>query len=173
MSVEATGTNLTYNWQYSVDNKNWADTTRTNRNGKATMIVDDATRDVFYRCVVSDGETTKASDSITVHVRPVINSVTSTGYKVELVPGETYTVSVSASGLELSYKWQYSLDNKTWVDSINNGKNTDTVEYINHPENHVQALYYRCQVTSAGTTVTTDPIRLLLPAQARCILSRL
>ena len=167
LSVTAKGgnsANYTYDWQFSCDNTTYTSTGRKDQNGKslngkASLPIADATRDIYYRCVVSDGTTKVISKPIFISVAPKIKSISSSGKGVALVPDATYTIKVVAEGQNLSYKWEYSLDGKNWVKSTNKGYNTDTATYINRKENHVQAIYYRCTVTSASTS-TTVTIRL-------------
>lgn len=166
VNVQGGTGNYTYDWQYSVyADKNYVSTTRTDANGKSlngnsSLYIADATRDIYYRCKVSDGNTTFYSDPVFISVAAKINSISSTGYGVTLKPNATYTITVEAEGLELSYMWEYSCDGGvTWYKSTNTGYNTKTATYINREENHVQVIYYRCTVTSAGTS-TTATIKL-------------
>ena len=163
VSVKAQGGsgNYTYDWQYctTVDGTYYS-TTRTDSNGnslngKSSLTIADATRDIFYRCVVSDGTSKVTSKPVQIHVAPKINSITSTGYGKTLVPNETYTITVNAEGQNLEYMWEYSYDGgKTWYKSTNTGYNTATATYVNREENHLQSIIYRCTVTSAGSSST-------------------
>ena len=164
VSVTAKGgdsSKYTYDWQYSVyEDKNFTSTTRTDKNGKSlngnsSLTIADATRDIYYRCKVSDGKTTVYSKPVRINVAAKIKSISSDGYGVSLKPNATYKITVEAEGLELSYMWEYSCDGgSTWVKSTNPGYNTKTATYVNREENHVQVIYYRCTVKSAGTSKT-------------------
>jgi len=153
--------NYTYDWQYStVKDSGYTstilkDANGKSKNGKSSLVIDSASRDIYYRCKVSDGNTTVYSAPVFISVAAKINSISSTGYGVTLKPNATYTITVEAEGLELSYMWEYSCDGGvTWYKSTNTGYNTKTATYINREENHVSVIYYRCTVTSAGTSKT-------------------
>ena len=149
-----------YDWQYSVyPDKDFSSTTRTDKdgkslNGKSSLEIADATRDIYYRCKVSDGSSTVYSKPVQIHVAPKINSITSDGYGKTLEPNKTYKIHVDASGQELQYMWEYSVDGNKWDKSTNKGYNTATATYINRPENNLKAVYYRVTVTSVGSKST-------------------
>ena len=160
LSVTAQGgnsANYTYNWQYRIEGQPYRSTERKDKdgnslNGKSTLPIADATRDIYYRCVVSDGTTTVYSKPVFISVAPRIKSITSEGKGKSLVPDATYKIKVVAEGQNLEYKWEYSLNGTDWIKSTNSGYDTDTATYINKKEFNVQVIYYRCTVTSAATS---------------------
>ena len=165
VSVTAQGGNsgsYKYDWQYSIyPDKNFTSTTRKDKdgkslNGKSSLTIADATRDIYYRCKVTDGSgKSVVSKPVQIHVAPKINSITSDGYGVALKPNATYKITVNAScGDKMTYIWEYSVNGTQWIKSTNPGYNTKTATYVNREENHLKAIYYRCTVTCAGSKST-------------------
>ncbi len=160
LSVTAQGgnsANYTYDWQYRIEGQAFRSTDRKDKdgkslNGKSTLPIADATRDIYYCCVVSDGKTTVYSKPVFISVAPRIKSISSEGKGKSLIPDATYKIKVVAEGQNLEYKWEYSLNGQDWIKSTNEGYNTNTATYYNKKEFNVQAIYYRCTVTSASTS---------------------
>jgi len=91
VSVQAQGGdgNYKYDWQFSLQkNGTYTSTSRTDKNGKSlngksSLLIADATRDIYYRCVVKDGKgAVVKSEPVRINVAPKINSISSTGYGV-------------------------------------------------------------------------------------------
>ena len=132
ISLSATGTSLGYQWQYSTDNgSTWNNTYLT---GYDTDTLHDP--DAYlswngrrFRCIVTDScgnSVTSASILLTVVEVPKITSQPS---NVTVGEGKPYSLTVSASGTDLSYQWQYSTDNgSTWNNSGLSGNKTDTLK---------------------------------------------
>ena len=150
LEVKATGSNLNYEWQYRVSKDvSWTKSDFTNNS--AILDMPSATRDVHYRCVVSNGKETKYSDDIEVFVKPIITSVTSSLSDGKVKEGEEYTVSVTVSGQDLEYQWESSTDNKNWKKV--SGATSSTLKGIGDKN-----IYYHCKVTSGSQTVVSDSV---------------
>lgn len=154
VSVDAAGDDLNYKWQYSTDGKEWKDSIYAN--DSATLNVEKATRNVYYRCIVSNSVKEIISDTITVYVEPVINSISSTVKDGKVAVGDPYSITVDAKGIGLTYQWQYSTDGKEWKDSIESGNTTNVLELTGNK--YVDRIFYRCKVTSVCTSVYTDTL---------------
>lgn len=163
VSVDVTGGTgkYTYDWYYSTEKYGTykqtilKDKDGNLKNGKSSLTIDSATCDIYYKCKVSDGNTTITSDPVMIHVAPRINSITSNGYNVKLEAGKTYQITVNASGQNLVYQWEYSLNGRDWIKSTNKGCKSKTVDYVNNPQFNVKVIYYRCTVTSMGSSSQT------------------
>lgn len=157
LSVTTTGTISSYEWQYSTDGKSSWTKGAKSTNGPVHT-VSSATRDIYYRCVVTNGKETKYSDPIKVSVKPVISSIESSVNGVS-TPGKPYTITVTADGMKLSYKWEFSYDNKTWKASTASGYNKETINLIG--KENGKTIYYRCKVTAVATTAISPVIKIV------------
>ncbi len=73
--------------------------------------------------------------------------------------GDTAELSVAADGEELTYKWQYSIDNETWSDC--EGENAGKAEYSFEMAESA-AGYYRCIVSGSYGSVTSKSANVSL-----------
>lgn len=120
LEVKATGDNLTYRWQYSLNNKDWGDSLYNYTEAK--LKVDKAIYTSYYHCIVSNGVTTKTTDSIKVNVgtksQPNEGKNLTGTIKKSLTTGrpcigDTVKVTVENSNCKnLQYRW-YKSDGKT------------------------------------------------------------
>ena len=169
ISLSATGTSLGYQWQYSTDNgSTWNNTYLT---GYDTDTLHDP--DAYlswngrrFRCIVTDScgnSVTSASVLLTVVEVPKITSQPS---NVTVGEGKPYSLTVSASGTDLSYQWQYSTDNgSTWTNSGLNGNKTNT---LNDPDAYLSwsGRLFRCVVKNGyGKTVYSSTAKLTVIAK--------
>ena len=145
---------LTYQWQYSVTGRDNDWTNSNNQANKATLNVPNATRDIMYRCVVSNGSVSKTSDVVKVSVKPVISSIKSSAANGVVGIGEAYSITVKAEGLALEYKWQFKAEGKDWQDSTAVGYNKDTISLVGKEEH--KEISYRCIVKSVNSTTISD-----------------
>ena len=172
-SVTATGTGLSYQWQYSTNNgSTWKDSTTAGYNTAEMPVTAAAYRNGYlYRCVVSNslGSATSASAKLTVASKPVI---TTQPASVTSAAGKTVTFKVAATGASLKYQWQYSANNGgNWHDSTMTGYNTASMQV---PVTAARNGYlYRCVVSnnagstnssSAKLTVISKPVITTQPA---------
>ncbi|MBQ9881195.1 MAG: InlB B-repeat-containing protein [Synergistes sp.] len=155
-SVTASGSGLSYQWEYSDDDgttwKNWSG--KTSATASAAMPL--ANNGYLYRCVVSNsfGSVTSTASRLFVGSAPAI---TSQPKAVTIKEGQTASFSVTASGTGLSYQWQYSKDNgSTW----NNwsGKTAATASAAMPLANN--GYLYRCIVKNDFGSVTSSSAKL-------------
>lgn len=154
-TVVATGDDLNYQWQWSSDGSNWKNCTAAGYNTDTfsfTMLAKYNGRK--YRCVVTNvmGSATSSEASLTLYVKP---SITSHPSDVSAAVNETVTFTVAASGLDLTYQWQYSSDGgATWKNCSATGYNTASFSF------KMAAKYsgrqYRCIVTNYAGSVTSN-----------------
>ena len=167
--VAASGTGLTYQWQYKTSGSStWHDKSGAT-SASYTTTANTKYNGIQYRCVVSNagGSVTSAAATLTVTVaKPVI---TTQPKAQTAAAGETATFKVVAAGTGLTYQWQYSSDyGKTWHNKAGSTKATHKVT--------VKASYngylYRCKVTNSAGTVTSSKVRLTVSGVKPKILSQ-
>ena len=117
-TVEATGTGLTYQWQFSMDGgKNWRNSSHASAKTSAYgFVVTKGDLGMTYRCVVRDSagnsavsETGRLTEGLKITLQPK-------SYTVNV--GDQFKATVEATGTGLTYQWQFSMDGgKTWRNS--------------------------------------------------------
>ena len=152
--LPSAGTNtVSYQWQYSNDNKTW--TSSTQGDAKTKTITPNYTwAGVYARCVISvSGNAYYNINGYTLNVGQIgkgtkTASVSLTG---NAVVGGSLKANVSglpANGTNtIAYQWQSSGDNKTWSNSTAGDAKTAT-----HALNYKEAynVYWRCTVSVSG-----------------------
>ncbi|MBO4677444.1 MAG: hypothetical protein J5633_07860, partial [Oscillospiraceae bacterium] len=169
--VVASGTGLTYQWQYKTASSNtWKDKSGATK-ASYTVTAKESYNGIQYRCVVSNagGSVTSSAAKLTVTAAVSKPEITTQPKAQTAAAGETATFKVVASGTGLTYQWQYSTDyGKTWHDKAGSTKATHTVT--------VKASYngylYRCKVTNSAGTVTSSKVRLTVSGVKPKILSQ-
>ena len=161
-TVAASGSGLTYQWQYSANGgSTWNNTTLTGYNTHTLTVTASANvNGRQYRCVVTDanGDTVTSNGAkLTVETGP---KITSQPEDQNVASGETAKFTVGASGTGLKYQWQYSANGgSTWADTALTGYNTATLTVT--ASANVNGRQYRCVVTDAnGDTVTSNGAKL-------------
>lgn len=166
-AVTATGDNLQYQWQSSVDNgKTWnneAGETSDTLKISTVQANDNGNR---YRVIITGAWNTDTSNvvSLIVNTMPVINTQPK-DTTVDI--GNSASFSVSASGTITGYQWQVSADNgATWSDIP--GSVADTLQIANIT-NIKNGYLYRVIViggcandTSESATLSVNPPLLIL-----------
>lgn len=154
--VEATGNGLIYQWYYSDDNgTTWKISGTPGFNTATLHPILRAYRDGYqYKCQVTDvfgNQVTSDAVSATVETSPVIISAQPVDVK-NAVLNQLQTFKVTASGVNLEYRWEYSSDGgKTWQLSWNEGYSTDTLTARLYA--YRDGYLYRCKITSGLKTV--------------------
>ena len=169
--VVASGTGLTYQWQYkTASSSTWKDKSGATK-ASYTVTAKESYNGIQYRCVVSNagGSVTSSAAKLTVTSAVSKPEITTQPKAQTAAAGETATFKVVASGTGLTYQWQYSTDyGKTWTDKAGSTKATHTVT--------VKASYngylYRCKVTNSAGTVTSSKVRLTVSGVKPKILSQ-
>ena len=160
-TVKATGSNVTYQWQYSANaGAGWTNCARAGYDTDTfsfAMTASLAGR--LYRCVLRDDTGTTVSETARLTLggpaitrQPADQSVT---------VGESAVFTVKATGTGLSYRWQYSSNNGvSWVSCVSPGNDTDTFRF--HMTAGLADRLYRCIVTDATGSVKSGTARLTL-----------
>ena len=160
--VAASGTDLTYQWQYSKDNgKTWKNSTAATANTADLNVAGSAANaKLLYHCVITNaaGSATTVTVRVVLTLAPVI--VTQPADTVVTGGARAY-FSVAATGENLTYQWQYSKDNgKTWKNSTGQGAATADLNVAGSANN--AKLLYRCVITNAYGSATTETVKLTL-----------
>ena len=168
--VVASGTGLTYQWQY----KTAGSTTWKNKTGATsssyTVTAKTSYDGMLYRCkVTNEGGsvyTAEAKLTVTAAVKPAIT--TQPTARTAAV-GETVSFTVTASGTGLTYQWQYSGDyGKTWT----NKTGATSASYTVTAKASYNGMLYRCRVKNSGGTVYSSKVRLTVSGVKPKILSQ-
>ena len=155
--VAASGSGLSYQWQFSKDNgsswSSWSGKT----SATLTVTASATNNGCLYRCVVknSSGSVTSGSARLTVtNSKPVI-LVQPKAASVAL--GSSTTFKVVAWGSGLSYQWQFSKDGGTnWYDW--SGKTSASLPVTGSSTNN--GCLYRCVVKNSYGSVTSSQVKL-------------
>ena len=159
--VSASGTGLTYQWQFSKDSgKTWTNSSSATAgyNTDTLQVQAIAVRNGYlYRCKVTDAaDRMKISEPAKLTVNASL-AITKQPSAVSAVKGSTAKFSVTATGNGLTYQWQFSnTGGSSWKNcsSTTTGYNTAVLQ--------VQAIaarngyMYRCAVTDAGGNKKTS-----------------
>ena len=163
-TVEASGSGLSYQWQYKAPGTSeWHDSGMTGAKTATLSVTATAARNgQQYRCVVKNGagSATSSAAKLTVRYKPVIKTQPQ---DVTAAYGDTAVFTVQALGGNLTYQWQYKTPNgSTWKDSSLSGAKTATLRVV--AEKARSGQQYRCVVTNALGSTTSEPAKLLAAA---------
>ncbi len=164
-TVEATGSELSYQWQYVKDDGIIWYNSGLPGNATATLTTEltEARLRYTFRCVITDGSgNTAVSDSVHMIIREPEVEFAITSQPSDFVGsiGDAVSFTVGATGAGLSYQWQYSNDRGvTWKASGLPGNKTAT---LTTEFTEARLIYlFRCVVTDAyGSSLTSDQVRM-------------
>ena len=152
-SVKATGSKLTYNWQYSTDGESWNDVSSSGcKTSLLRVTASKNTNKNKYRCEISDGKTTVYSDIATLSCSPLIKiqpQSTSSLY------GNIVSFTIESRSANATYKWQTSSDGNIWIDIDSNSAKTKVLK-VTAKSN----AYYRCCVKIGNYTEPSNAVKL-------------
>ena len=158
--VVASGTNLKYQWQYSLKGQNsWKNFDNGNA-GTMKKVLDGTYDDLKVRVVISDGNgnsVTSDTVKVTLNKGPVITSQpTAVTGKI----GDAVEFRVVASGTNLKYQWQYSLKGQNSWKNFDNG-NAGTMKKV--LDGTYNDLKVRVVISDGnGNSVTSDIVNVIL-----------
>ena len=173
-TVEATGENLTYRWEFSDDGGNtWQESWNDGYNTPVLNVRMNANRDGNqYRCVVTSGlKTVAISDPAVLDLQDPSVEIISNSGNVYVVAGEMATFTVTAVGDDLTYLWYRSDDDgATWYQTYLDGYNTDTLSFKATTQ---RAVKYLCKITDgSGKSVWSAPVKLRILSGELAILEQ-
>jgi uncharacterized protein (TIGR02145 family)/uncharacterized repeat protein (TIGR02543 family) len=148
-SIEATGTDLDYQWQK--DTVDIAEATSATYTIAAVSLDDNGTG---YRCIVSNsaGKETSQAAVLTVTKNIIAPSITTPPVDQSVTEGQPATFSVVAAGTELIYQWQ-----KGTADIVGATSANYTISQTKLADNATQ---YRCIVSNEQDTITSTAATL-------------
>ena len=152
--VKASGEEVSYQWQYSLNGSYWGNCTGAGNNTDTFgFVMQKKFAGRQYRCVVtSDGEKL-ISDAATVSLKASAQ-ITEQPENSYVKAGERASFHVAAEGSKVSYQWQYSLNGSYWSNCSGAGYNTDTFGFV--MQEKYAGRQYRCIVTADGEKLTSD-----------------
>ena len=160
--VAATGTGLSYQWQYkSAKDGKWYNASATGAKTDTMSIeVTNARDGLQFRCKITDAAGDVVySNAAAIHVGAAL-AITGQPTDFTGPVGATATFTVVATGTGLTYQWQYkSLKDGKWYNTSTTGYNTATMSIgVTNARNGME---FRCIVTDAsGDTVTSNAAAL-------------
>lgn len=168
MSVGATGSGLSYQWQYCPKGSDqWTNSGLEGRKTDTLQIPVTAGRNKqSYRCIVSDnmGNSIVSEEAVLTVKGNVELAITEQPKDVSGAIGDKVYVSVEATGVDISYLWQYKVkgDSK-WVRSGLDTRDEATLEIPVTKGRNGQS--YRCVVTDIeGNEVISEEATLTVTA---------
>ncbi len=168
-TVEASGDELSYQWQYRTSSSGaWKNATGTG-NQTATLKVSATLKKsgYQYRCIVTNDRGSATSKAVKLTVKAVSKpTITTQPKKASVNKGATATFTVKATGQNLSYQWQYRTSSSgTWKNATATGNKTATLKVEATAKKN--GYQYRCKVKNAAGTVTTNAVTLTVKTIAK------
>ena len=163
--VKASGTGLTYQWQYcNASGGTWRNSSMAGSDEAAISVPITSARDgQMYRCVVTGengGSVTSNVVYLTVGAVDTTPIITAQPEDFTGAAGETAQFTVQATGTGLTYQWQYcNATSNIWRNSSMEGNDTDTISVT--AASYRDGQKYRCIITSEdGRSITTETVVL-------------
>jgi len=156
-TVSASGTGLTYQWQYKDAGGSWTNSGYSSAKTATLSFPTTASMNGRqYRCKVtnSGGTTTSSAVTLTVNSKPAITSQPS---NTTVTAGNKATFKVVATGAG-SYQWQYKDAGGSWTDSGYSSAKTATLSFP--AKANMNGRQYRCKVTNSAGTTTSNAATL-------------
>ncbi len=159
-TVKATGSELTYQWQYKkAGSSTWYNSTSSGNQTVTLSVEATAARDgMQFRCVVKNavGSVTSSAAKLSVRTAPTI---TAQPKSASATVGDIVKFSVKAAGGALTYQWQYKKDgSSTWYNSTSTGNKTATLSVSATMARN--GMKFRCKVTNDLGTATSSAAKL-------------
>ena len=171
--VEATGANVTYQWQQRTDSgESWKDIAGANDDTYTIAKVKASMDGTQYRCEVTGdgGKVNSDAAALKVNLKTII---TTQPTDIAVTEEQSAEFHVKATGTNVTYQWQQRVDSEDNWDNIDGATaDTYTIEKTTFAMNGTQ---YRCEVTGDGgkaesnaatltvnqkTIITTQPTNL-------------
>ena len=165
--VTATGTGLSYQWQFRTSSTaSWKNSGMTGARTNSITVQGIKARNGYqYRCVVTDANGNKVtSNGATLTVKAAGVTITAQPASETVAVGENATFKITATGTGLSYQWQFKkVGATTWTNSGMTGSKTNSITVQGTKAR--DGYQYRCVVTDAnGNKVTSNGATLTVQA---------
>ena len=156
-SVTASGSNLKYNWQYKSGTAEWTSFAAGNGNATLSKNMVSSWDGWKVRCIVSDGASSVTSNEATITLKTL--AITSQPQSVAASNGQTISFSVTASGSNLKYNWQYKSGTAEWTSfAAGNGNATLSKNMVSDWD----GWKVRCVVSSGNISITSEAVTITL-----------
>ena len=152
--LPSVGTNtVSYQWQYSNDNKTWTNSTQSDAKTK-TVTPNYTWAGVYARCIISvSGNAYYNINGYTLNVGQIGKGTKTVSVSLTGNAAVGGSLKANVSGLPsngtntIAYQWQSSSDNKTWTNST-----AGDAKMATHALNYKEAynVYWRCTVSVSG-----------------------
>lgn len=158
-SVQATGTGVTYQWQYlTKSGGTWQNCTATGNKTSTMSVPATSGRNGYsYRCKLSDSEENVLySNAVKLSVFGIVSQSGSASVKKDAIAKFT----VKASGDGLTYRWEYrSKSSSDWANATASGNRSSQLSVPGSTWRN--GYQYRCRITDKyGKVVYSNPVTL-------------
>ena len=160
--IEASGSNLTYRWQFrSSSSASWKDCSGEGATAATLPIEAKSYRNGYqYRCVVSNAYSSVCSEPATLTIgqasKPII---TTQPLSLSVLVGESAVFSVSATGSSLNYQWYFRTGaGAEWTKS--NAAGAQTARFSVEAQSYRNGYQYRCRVSNSEGSVYSEAATL-------------
>ena len=158
-TIEATGEDLQYRWQRSTNGKKWVNCgSRGCKTDTFGFTMEERFDGRLYRCMVTDGTTEIYSNAVRLNLLSV--EITKQPENISVYAGEETTLTVTAAGDNLKYRWQWSKNDSPWKNCTSVGSDTDTFAFVMEPR--FDGRKYRCVITRGKSQIFSDAVDLTL-----------
>ncbi len=155
--INATGNNLTYQWQQNTGN-GWTDiNTAAGKSPSFSVDITAARCKYQYQCIVSDGTKTITSKAVKMVVDQTFKIITQPENYTGKI-GEIATFLVETEGENLTYQWQQNTGS-SWT-SINTAAGRSTFFSVAITEQRL-GYQYRCIVSNGISEVETNAVKMI------------
>jgi len=162
--VQATGSDLTYQWYRSNDKgATWNVTYLSGYNTDTLSFVATTGRAAMYKCKITDGSGYAVwSGEAKLQILSAELKILTQPTNMTCASGETATFTVEAQGDTLKYQWYASSDGgTTWTPSYLGGYNTAEFSFVVNATR--AAKLYKCVITDiGGNTVETNYVSVTI-----------
>ena len=153
-SIKATGTNVSYKWQYTTDNgQTWNNiyNNDTAKTASLTFSMNPLYDGRLYRCIVSDKTGSKYSTKAKLNCTL---GIIENPKDIAEVQGKAFSLRVKAIGDNLKYQWQYTADEgKNWKNVNEESGKSATLKLT--MDGHFNGRQYRCVVSNSQGVLYT------------------
>ena len=162
--VKATGAGLTYQWQYKYPDGNWTNSGFSSAKTSTLSFTIRAKYDeIEYRCIIKDANGKKVtSNTAMLRITP---KITGEPKSVTAGLGTTAKFTVTATGTNLGYQWQYRYPNGEWKNSGYSSASSATLKVPALAK--YNGMQYRCLVSTYAAYVCSDTVTLTVDSEIR------
>lgn len=160
-TINATTTDGTLKYLWKVNRDDGNGFVNAGSAGKTLNLVPNMSYNGFkYKCILSDKSSTRESSVATLTVEGIARITAQPKSPSGLFDGQNATLSVTATGANLSYQWEfYNKTTRKWEQIAGATTTTYTIPTVQATQNGTQ---YRCIVSNSGSTATSAAASLVV-----------